>query len=321
MALIGLLKSPGPNGLGYNTTAEQVTEGLSLAGQTYVVSGCNVGLGLETARVLALRGARVLGLARNREKAEAVCQSLPTPGRGFACELADVASVTACAAAIKKAGFKPNAIICNAGIMALPQLQQVDGYEKQFFTNHIGHFLLVNELLPCLDARGRVVVVSSSAHHNAPEGGIQFDNLSGERGYKPWAFYGQSKMANLLFAKALQRRFAQSGQTAYAVHPGVIKTQLARSMNPAVGAVLTLLSPLFLKTVSQGAATTVFAAVDDRALPLAGQYLADCNAASTRREADDEALAARLWEVSEAIVDSLKARHCNTAEQRPVAAR
>jgi WW domain-containing oxidoreductase len=257
--------------------------------------------------VLSLRGVHVIGTARSQEAADKACAKLPNKGTGYACELADPKSVRSCVAQIRQDGHRLDAIICNAGIMALPKLQKAYGYELQFFTNHIGHFMLVTGLLDRLADDARVVVLSSMAHAQAPKGGIQFDNLDGARGYSSWKAYGQSKFANLLFAKELQRRFAGTGKTAYAVHPGVIHTKLARSMGGAVQAVMTLVGPLFLKTIPQGAATEVFAVVHPKAPALAGQYLADCNAAMPRNDAGDAALAKRLWEVSEQIVQGLPA--------------
>ena len=208
MSLFAMFKSAGPTGFGYGSTAEQVTEGLSLAGRTIVVTGCNSGIGQEACRVLALRGALVLGTARTKEKAAAACATFPGKAIGYACELSDPASVRGCVAAVKADGHRLDAIICNAGIMMLPKLEKSHGYELQFFTNHIGHFMLVTGLLEQLKDEGRVVMLSSEAHRRAPVGGIEFDNLSGDKGYQPLTAYGQSKIANLLFAKELQRRFA-----------------------------------------------------------------------------------------------------------------
>ena len=128
-----------------------------------------------------------------------------------ACELAEPASVRAAVAKIKSLKVPIDGIICNAGIMALPTLNQAYGYELQFFTNHIGHFILVTGLIDSLAASGRVTMLSSRAHEAAPKGGIEFDNLSGEKGYSAWRAYGQSKLANLLFAKELARRFSRHG--------------------------------------------------------------------------------------------------------------
>src|SRR6195256_5293877 len=252
MSIYQLFKVKGPSGFGYGTTAAQATEGMSLAGRTMLVTGCNSGLGLETMRVLALRGARVVGTARTTEKAREACASVTGRTVPLACELSEPASVRECVASVVAAGIRLDAMICNAGIMGLPKLERVHGYESQFFTNHIGHFILVTGLLGRLTESGRVVMLSSTAHARAKEGGIEFDNLDGGKGYDPWRCYGQSKFANLLFAKELARRLAGTRRTANAVHPGVIRTNLIRH-NPILNMVAAVFSPLFLKTVGQGA--------------------------------------------------------------------
>ncbi len=305
MSLFAIFNSAGPTGFSYGSTAEQVTEGLSLVGHTILVTGCNSGIGQEACRVLALRGALVLGTARSKEKAVTACAKFPGKAVGYACELSDPSSVRGCIAAVKADGHRLDAIICNAGIMMLPKLEKSHGYELQFFTNHIGHFMLVTGLLEQLKEEGRVVMLSSEGHRQAPVGGIAFDNLSGDKGYRPLTAYGQSKMANLLFAKELQRRFAGTKKTAYAVHPGVVATNLARNLGPVLSRVLMAAGPLFLKSVSEGAATEVFAAVNAKALPLAGSYLSDSNVEKPRADAEDAALATRLWVESEEIVAAL----------------
>ena len=308
MSLYEMIKPKGPNGFGYGSTAEQVTQGLSLQGKTMLVTGCNSGLGQEALRVLALRGARVVGTARTLDKARAACGAVKGETVPLACELSDPASVRACVEAVKRTGFELDAVVCNAGIMALPRLQQAYGLELQFFTNHLGHFMLVTGLLDRLAAGGRVVMLSSGAHTMAPREGIQFDNLSGEKGYQGWRAYGQSKMANLLFAKELARRFAGTRRTANAVHPGVIRTNLGRHMNPIAQLVFGTVGPLVLKSVPQGAATEVYVATHPSVAATSGAYFADCNVAKPRPDAEDPALAARLWEVSERIVAGLPAR-------------
>ncbi len=305
MSLYARLAGKGPSGFGYGSTAEEVTEGLSLAGKTILVTGCNSGLGHEALRVLTKRGARVVGTARTLDKAKAACATVQGDTIPLACELADPASVRACVAAVKAAGLRLDAIICNAGIMALPKLQQAHGYELQFFTNHIGHFILVTGLLDQLTDDGRVVMLSSAAHNMAPKGGIQFDNLSGATGYRDWTQYGQSKMANLLFAKELARRFAGTKKTANAVHPGVIQTNLGRHMNPIAQFFFGLSDKIALKSIPQGAATEVYVAVHPAAAGISGAYFADCNVAKSRADADDAALARKLWQVSEEIVAKL----------------
>ncbi len=310
MSLLEVFKPKGKNNFGYGSTAEEVTEGLSLQGKTILITGCNSGLGYEALRVLTLRGAQVFGTARTLEKAKKACHSASHEGSGrtplpFECELSDPVSVQNCVAAVKKLGVKLDALICNAGIMALPKLEQVFDIELQFFTNHIGHFILVTGLLEQVQGDGRIVMLSSSAHKMAPKEGILFDHLSGEKNYRDWTAYGQSKMANLLFSKELARRLAGTGKTSNAVHPGVIITNLGRHLNPVARTLFQTLGPLVLKTPMQGAATEVYVAVHPLAKGISGQYFADCNIAKSRSDADDPELARRLWEVSEKIVAEL----------------
>ena len=164
MSLLAAIKPNGPSGFGYGSTAEEVTAGLSLDGKAYLLTGCNSGLGLETLRVLTLRGAHVIGAARTLEKARAACASVKGRTTPVACELAEPSSVRACVATVKALNVPIDGIICNAGIMALPKLNQAHGYELQFFTNHIGHFILVTGLIDALAAAARVTMLSSSAH-------------------------------------------------------------------------------------------------------------------------------------------------------------
>jgi len=154
---------------------------------------------------------------------------------------------------------------------------------------------------------GRVVMLSSEAHRGAPREGIRFDDLGAERSYSPWTAYGQSKLANLLFAKELARRLTGTRRTAGAVHPGVIRTNLGRHMPWIMRVGLEIVTPLALKSIPEGAATQTWAAVHPAAGSLSGAYLADCNVARPRRDAEDPALAARLWEVTEGIVAKLPA--------------
>ncbi len=306
MSLYDLFTGSGPSGFGHASTAEQVTAGLDLSGKTYLLTGCNSGIGKEALRVLALRGAQVIAAARTVQKAQEACASV-TGGKTIpmACELSDPKSVRACVEEVKKSGLALDGIICNAGIMALPRLEKAFGIELQFFTNHVGHFLLVTGLLDRLAETGRVVMVSSEAHRQAPKEGIQLDNLSGDHGYAAWAAYGQSKLANLLFAKELARRFAGTKKTANAIHPGVIATNLTRSMNPALAFIWNAVSPLVLKSIPQGAATEVFVATHPSVATVSGEYFSDSNVARPTRKAEDAELAMKLWETTEKIVAGL----------------
>jgi WW domain-containing oxidoreductase len=305
MSLLSIVMRKGPSGFGYGSTAERVTEGLSLDGKTILVTGCNSGIGSETARVLALRGAHVIGTARTEDKAREALAKVGGRTTGIACELADPKSVRACVAAVSKLGARLDAVVCNAGIMALPKRELAFGQELQFFTNHVGHFLLVTGLLDRLADDARVVMVSSEAHRNAPPEGIRFDDLSLEKAYSPWTAYGQSKMANILFAKELARRFAGTKKTANAVHPGVIATNLGRHMNPLANIALAIATPLVLKSVGEGAATQTYVAVHPGAAGVNGEYWSHCNVLRPRADAREPALATKLWERTEAIVASL----------------
>lgn len=302
MSLLALFKRKGQNGFGYGSTAEQVTDGIDLAGKSYLVTGCNSGLGRETVRVLAMRGARIIGAARTEGKANVALREVGAEGEGVACDLSEPSSVRACVEHIRGLDHHLDGIIANAGIMALPTLKRKQGYELQFFTNHIGHFILVTSLIERLADNGRIVMVSSKAHERAPAEGIQFENLSGEKGYTPWGAYGQSKLANLLFARTLAKRFAGSDRTANALHPGVIATNLSRHMNPVARGVLAVAEPLVLKSIPQGSATQCYVATHPDAAPVSGQYWADCNLRQPSSHGEDDAMAERLWTVSEEIV-------------------
>ena len=302
MSIIAALKGKGPNGLGYGTTAEEATAGCDLGGKTVLVTGCNSGLGLETIRALALRGARVLATARTVEKARDACAGLKGDFLPLACELSDPASVRACVAAVKSGAAPLDAIIGNAGVMAIPKPEQKFGWELHLFTNHIGHFILITGLLDRLAPAGRVVVVASNAHRRAPAAGIEFDNLSGERGYEPMKAYGASKLANILFTRELARRLGNGTQTANTLHPGVISTGITRTI-PALGQMaMKMASPLILKTPAQGAATQCYLATSPAVAKVTGAYYADCNPSETTPIARDMSLAARLWQESEALV-------------------
>ena len=309
MSLYGLFTRPGPNGFGYRTSSDDALAGVPLAGKTILLTGCNSGIGLEALRTLARRGARVVATARTVAKAKEACDVAAAGASGttipLACELSDPKSVRACADAVKSQGLTLDAILCNAGVMALPKREQAFGLELQFFTNHVGHFILVTSLLDRLADDGRVVMISSEAHRQAPREGIRFDDLSAEKRYSPWMNYGQSKLANLLFAKELARRFAGTRRTANAVHPGVIATKLTRYMNPIAGAAWAALGPIVLKTAPQGAATGVYVAAHPDAAKVNGEYWSHCNVARPRADANDPALATRLWAESEKIVAGL----------------
>lgn len=303
MSLYALIKPNGPSGFGYGSTAEQVTAGLDLAGRTILVTGCSSGLGFETMRVLARRGASVIAAARTAAKAQAAAAAVDGHVSAIACDLSEPSSVRGAIAAVKAKEAALDAIICNAGVMGLPRLTLIHGIEAHFFTNHVGHFMLVTGLLERLAPIGRVVMVSSAAHRWAQPGGIDFDNLSGEKGYTPSRAYGQSKFANLVFAKELARRIAGTGRSANAIHPGTIMdTHLTRHMTRALEIARVIGGWLAFKTIAQGAATQCYVAVHPAVAGVSGCYFADCNLATPRPDAEDPSIGPRLWAASEAIV-------------------
>lgn len=289
-----------------SSTAEQVTAGLDLSGKTALVTGATSGIGFETSRVLALRGAHVLVAGRTVEKAREACAQIIGRATPLACELENFDGVAECAHRVTQLGVPLDMLICNAGIMAPPRLELVRGLEKQFLVNHLGHFLLVNRLLPAVQAApaGRIVMVSSSAHQWAPPGGIAFDNLNGEKGYDPRVFYGQSKLANGLVARELSKRLSGTTAVANAVHPGLIITNIIRYiptwqqlLAPVVGSLLRSR----IKTTAEGAATTCHVAAHPDLAGVSGHYFADCAVATPGQVMEDAALASRLWRESEKL--------------------
>jgi len=305
MSLLGLLKRNGPSGYGYNSTADEVASGVDLAGKTYLVTGCNSGLGEHTMRVLLGRGAHVIAAARSVDKAKKAADPMGGETTPVECELSEPESVRAAVAKVLE-GPRLDGIIANAGIMALPKRTVKYGLELQFLTNHIGHFILVTGLLDHLTDDGRVVMLSSSAHKGAYREGIRIDDLSAEGGYSAWGAYGQSKLANMLFAKKLAERMPKGTQAVGSVHPGVIATNLSRHMPGVVQTLFSSVGPaLALKSIPQGAATQTYVAVHPDAAKVRGEYYADCNVAETSRHGADDALATALWDKSEALVAEL----------------
>jgi len=288
---------------GRDSTAEEVTEGLDLSGMTAVVTGANSGLGYETMRVLALRGAQVIGTGRTMEKAETACASVAGNAIPVVLELSDLDSCAAAAQEIIDMDVPIDMLILNAGIMALPELQQVNGIERHFFVNHLGHFAFATPLIGRVTEadQGRVVVVSSLGHLFAPEAGIEFDNLAGEGEYNANTMYGQSKLANGLYSWELARRLADTNATSNSVHPGIINTNLGRHMAAWARVVSDLFGWIFMKPVDAGAATQCYVATYPALADLSGYYFADCNPVVPDPKMEDPVLAARLWEVSEEL--------------------
>jgi NAD(P)-dependent dehydrogenase (short-subunit alcohol dehydrogenase family) len=294
------------------STAEEVTAGLDLSDKIFVVTGVNSGLGHETMRVLTSRGAHVIGAARSMDKAAAACDSVAGETTPVACELSDMDSVAACAKTIQDSGVAVDGLICNAGIMALPDLKVKDGLELQFLTNHMGHFLLTYLLQEPLKAapQGRIVMLSSMAHVMTVRGGIDFDNLDGAKGYRGWTFYGQSKLANLLSARAFNDHLAGTRVSANAVHPGVINTNLARDLGGITGwlqrnpVIIAVMNKLVSKSVPQGASTQCYVATSPDLQGVGGKYFADNAEARPSKYAGSARLKKQLWEFSLDYLDA-----------------
>ena len=281
---------------GARSTAEDVTAGLDLTGKTALITGCNSGIGRETMRVLALRGAQVLGTARTAKKGRDACASIPGEAKALVLELTDFDSIVACASRVSAIGKPLDMLICNAGVL-LPKRERVRGLEKHFVVNHLGHFVLVNRLLEqvMFAEEGRVVVVSSVAHWSAPPEGIRFDNLANRGEYDPGQAYGQSKLANGLFAMELARRLEGTNATCNTLHPGTVDTNLFRHSMARVS------GGRGRKTVARGAATSCYVAAHPALAGVTGHYFEDCNPAVPSPLMQDAELAAKLWEVSEQL--------------------
>jgi len=284
-----------------DSTAEDVTAGIDLTGTTALVTGANSGLGYESMRVLALRGAHVIGTARTLEKATEACASVQGRTTPVALELTDFTSVVACATQVAGVSENLDILLCNAGVMEVPTAETINGIERHFVTNHLGHFLLTQRLLPQLTAapQGRVVVVASGAYKQAPADGIEFDNLAGARDYEPRKAYGQSKLANYLFVRELARRLEGTQVTANALQPGVIMTNLGRYLPWYQIVTAKLLGWTFMKSVDAGAATQVYLATWPGLAGVSGYFFKDCNPFLPGGNMENDALAAKLWTVSE----------------------
>lgn len=289
-----------------NSTAEGVTEGIDLSGKTAIVTGCNSGIGYETMRVLAKRGAYVIGTGRTLEKAQDACSSVIGVTSPVQLELSDFDSVVACAETVRSLNSPIDILICNAGMRGSKEREQVYGLEKHFVVNHLGHFIFVYNLLErlYLSWQGRVVVVGSrAAYSSAPEEGIEFGNLRGTSNYSRQRAYGHSKLANVLFSLELARLLRGTRITSNSLHPGVINTEIDRTEPGLFQFAFGLLAAVGGKSIEQGAATTCYVATSPLLGSVSGQYFEDCNAVTVLGDNHlyDTAQAAELWKVSEAL--------------------
>jgi NAD(P)-dependent dehydrogenase (short-subunit alcohol dehydrogenase family) len=310
---------------GATSTTDEVLEGVDLSGKRVLVTGASAGLGVETARALAAHGAEVIGAVRDLDKghsATAPVRDQAANGGGLELvqlDLASLASVRACADALMASGKPFDLIIANAGVMACPKSETADGFETQFGTNHLGHFVLVNRIASLLGPGGRLVNLSSAGHRFA-DVDLEDPNFD-HTPYAEFVAYGRSKTANVLFAVEFDRRHKDHGVRAAAVHPGGIQTELGRHMSPEVTqqmiAAVTASQPpgappFQWKSIPQGAATSVWSGVVAPADEVGGRYCEDCHVAEivddpsvrsgVRPYAVDPERAKALWAKSEEMV-------------------
>jgi NAD(P)-dependent dehydrogenase (short-subunit alcohol dehydrogenase family) len=280
---------------GATSTTDDVLSGVNLKGKRILVTGASAGLGVETARSLAAHGAHVVGAARDLNKAKASTQQVrkdaAANGRSFELvelDLANLESVRACADRLIAKGDPFDVVIANAGVMATPLAHTADGFEMQFGTNHLGHFVLVNRIASLIRTGGRLINLSSAGHRYA---NVDLDDPNFERtAYEPFVAYGRSKTANILFAVAFDKRHRDRGVRSTAVHPGIIHTDLARHVDASqIENIIeqrnqqlkaTGRPPMQWKSIPQGAATSVWAGVVAPADEIGGRYCEDCHVAS-----------------------------------------
>jgi len=287
----------------------QVTSKAKLDGKTVVITGSNTGIGRTTALDMSRRGAKVVMLCRDMEKAEKVAAEIRDETKGevicHKLDLADLASVRECAEQLGNSLEKIDILINNAGIMACPKMKTKDGFEMQFGTNHLGHFLLTNLLMPQLKKAApgaRIVNVSSMAHE---PGRMNWEDINYDTApYDRFTSYSQSKLANILFTKELARKGEGSGVHAYALHPGVIATDLGRhleDMNGCMRCIWKCFAP-FIKTPESGANTSIYCAVEESIADHNGRYYSDCREKQPKPQAENMEDAKKLWEMSEEMV-------------------
>ncbi|KAI7996888.1 hypothetical protein LOK49_LG10G01916 [Camellia lanceoleosa] len=308
---------PGPSGFGSASTAEQVSDGIDATNLTAIVTGGASGIGLETARVLALRNAHVIIAARNMEAANEAKQLILKDNENarvdvLKLDLCSMKSIRAFVNNFNALNLPLNMLINNAGVMFCPYQLSEDGIEMQFATNHLGHFLLTNLLLDKMKdtaratgIEGRIVNLSSVAHLYTYGEGIQFDKINDQDSYSDKKAYGQSKLANILHANELSRRLQEEGAniTVNSVHPGLIMTNLMRH-SFFLMRLLKVFTYHMWKNVPQGAATTCYVALHPKLKGVTGKYFLDCNEWPASKFATDEALAKKLWDFSNKLVNS-----------------
>jgi NAD(P)-dependent dehydrogenase (short-subunit alcohol dehydrogenase family) len=311
---------------GKDSTTDEVLRNVDLSGKRVFITGVSAGLGVETARAALSHGAHVIAAARDLKKARDACAHFQNLGPGtldfVELDLASLASARACADRLLERGEPLDIIIANAGVMALPFERTADGFERQFGINHLGHFVLINRLAPLLRSGGRLVMLSSRGHRVSD---VDLDDPGfANTPYDPLVSYGRSKTANILFAVEFDRRHKARGIRATALHPGGIRTELTRYITPDVmqqlidfsvkSAKAAGTSLQGLKTIAQGAATSIWAAFVAPADEVGGRYCEDCHVAEVvnamadrgvRNYGLDPERAKALWAKSEEMVGEI----------------
>ena len=317
-------QKPLDSGFGQKPSSAEIMAGVDLSGKTAVVTGGYSGIGLETTRALAKAGAKVIVPVRSPDKAKENLAAVDGSVETCQMDLGDLVSVQNCAAEIAGNHDKIHILINNAGIMACPETRLGPGWEAQFATNHIGHFVFTKELAPYLKNAGgaRVVCLSSLAHKRSP---IIWDDIHFQKNdYDKWVAYGQSKTANALFALDLNRRMSGDGVKAFSAHPGGIMTPLQRHLPQEEMVALGWIDEngevpdavkAFFKTPDQGCATSLWCATSKALDDRGGEYCEDCDIAQLVGEdspryfhvadwAADDAGAERLWDETEKMIQA-----------------
>uniref|UniRef100_A0A7N0U6A5 Short-chain dehydrogenase TIC 32, chloroplastic n=1 Tax=Kalanchoe fedtschenkoi TaxID=63787 RepID=A0A7N0U6A5_KALFE len=307
------------SGFSAASTAEEVTQGIDATSLTVIITGASSGIGAETARVLALRGARVILAVRNtaagRRTREMILEEIPSAKVDvMELDVSSMASVKSFASLFISTGLPLNVLINNAGVCQLPYQLSADGIEMQFATNHVGHFLLTDLLLDTMketarrsNVEGRILNVSSAAHYSFFWQGIDFERINDESSYGAFSGYRVSKLANILHTNELSRRLREEGAnvTANSLHPGLINTKIVDHLPPNRSIfmrIVMLISLLYLKDIHQGAATTCYVALHPQVEGVGGQYFVNCNLAKPCGLATDAKLAKKLWDFTRDLV-------------------
>jgi retinol dehydrogenase-12 len=279
----------------------------SLSGKTFVVTGATAGIGFEAAKAFAKEGARVIITARDQKKGDDTVETLKAAAGHdhvsvVLCDFASMASIRAATAAISAQCERVDVLLNNAGAVYSEHQRSADGLELTFATNHIGYFLFTHGLLPLLTkaAPARIVNVASDAHRFA-RGGVAFDDLERKRGYAGMSVYGETKLMNILFTRALAARLKDSGVTVNCLHPGVISSGFGQNNRGLLGFATRHLGKYILTTPEKGAATSIFLCTSPTVAGVTGKYFAKSREAKPERFALDDAAAARLWQVSEEV--------------------